>query len=93
MLELLPKPYRTIVVVAQCLGLRVSEILALEWEDVDFEKLSLFVRRSVVHGRVDEVKTGYPEGGFHSILILQPSCLPVNVSARKLRKDGSSKAR
>ena len=30
------------VVVAQCLGLRVSEILALKWEDVNFENLSLF---------------------------------------------------
>jgi integrase len=60
-LELLPEPYRTMVVVAQCLGLRVSEILALKWEDVDFEKLSLFVRRSVVHGQVDEVKTEYSE--------------------------------
>jgi integrase len=60
-LELLPEPYRTMVVVAQCLGLRVSEILALKWEDVDFEKLSLFVRRSVVHGLVDEVKTEYSE--------------------------------
>jgi integrase len=60
-LERLPEPYRTMVVVAQCLGLRVSEIIALKWEDVDFEKLSLFVRRSVVHGQVDEVKTEYSE--------------------------------
>ena len=30
-LGLLPEPYRTMAVVAQCLGLRVSEILALQW--------------------------------------------------------------
>lgn len=29
-LQLLIEPYRTMVVVAQCLGLRVSEILALQ---------------------------------------------------------------
>jgi len=27
----LKEPYRTMVIVAQCLGLRVSEIVALKW--------------------------------------------------------------
>jgi integrase len=55
--ESLPEPYRTMVVVAQCTGLRVSEILALKWGDVDFERLSMRVSRAVVRGIVDEVKT------------------------------------
>ncbi|HEV3037305.1 MAG TPA: site-specific integrase [Candidatus Angelobacter sp.] len=61
LLPLIPEPYRTMVIVAQCLGLRVSELLALKWEDVDFEARTIIARRSVVHGRVDSVKTEYSE--------------------------------
>ena len=55
----LPEPYRTMVVVAQCLGLRVSEISALQWSDLDTEQRQLLVQRSIVNGRVDDVKTEY----------------------------------
>lgn len=54
-------PIRTMVLVAQCLGLRVSEIVGLKWADFDFEEFTLLVQRSVVHGRVDEVKTEYSQ--------------------------------
>ena len=60
-LALLPEPYRTMVVVAQCTGLRAEEVLALEWRDIDFESLSMKVVRAVVHGRVKTVKTEYSE--------------------------------
>ena len=60
-LELLPQPYRTMVIVAQCTGLRAEEVLALEWQDIDFENLSMKVVRAVVHGRVKTVKTEYSE--------------------------------
>jgi integrase len=39
-------PYKTMVVVAICLGLRVSEILALKWDDVDFKQLTMRVTRN-----------------------------------------------
>ena len=55
----LKEPFRTMVIVAQCLGLRVSEIAALQWEDFDFEGQLLLVQRSIVNGRVDDVKTEY----------------------------------
>ncbi len=61
LLELLPQPYRMMVVVAQCTGLRAEEVLALEWQDIDFENLSTKVVRAVVHGRVKMVKTEYSE--------------------------------
>jgi len=61
LLDLLPDPYHTMVIVAQCLGLRVSEIMALQWQDIDFAQLTIAVRRGVVHGRVDEVKSEYSE--------------------------------
>ena len=55
----LREPYRTMVQIAQCLGLRVSEIAALQWDDFDFEKNQLLVQRSFVSGHVDDVKTEY----------------------------------
>ena len=55
----LREPYRTMVIVAQCLGLRVSEIVALKWGDFDFQNLTLLVQRSIVHGRIGDVKTEY----------------------------------
>lgn len=60
-LSLLPEPYRTMVVVAQCTGLRAEEVLALEWRDIDFENLCMKVSRAVVHGRLKTVKTEYSE--------------------------------
>ena len=59
MLPHLKQPYRTMVIVAQCLGLRVSEIVALKWGDFDFNDRVLLVQRSAVHCRVDFVKTEY----------------------------------
>ena len=55
----LKEPYRTMVLVAQCLGLRVSEITALKWDDLEVDDRQLLVQRSVVNGRVDDVKTEY----------------------------------
>jgi integrase len=49
------------VQIAQCLGLRVSEIAALQWDDFDFEKNQLLVQRSIVNGQVDDVKTEYSQ--------------------------------
>ena len=59
LLPLIREPYRAMVLVAGCLGLRVSEIMALQWADFDFVNLSVLVQRAIVHGRVGEVKTDY----------------------------------
>ena len=61
MVEQLKEPYKQMVHVAMCLGLRVSEILALKWSDFDFEELILLVIRGVVHGRISNVKSEYSE--------------------------------
>lgn len=58
-LGLLKEPFRTMVIVAQCLGLRVSEFAALQWQDFDFERQQLLVQRSIVNRQVDDVKTEY----------------------------------
>ena len=59
LLPFIREPYRTMVLIAGCLGLRVSEIVALQWRDFDFSERSLLIQRSVVHGRVGDVKTEY----------------------------------
>lgn len=56
---LIVEPYRTQVWVAGFLGLRASEIMPLRWSDFDFTEGALLVQRSMVHGRVADVKTEY----------------------------------
>ncbi len=53
------EPYRTMVLVAGHLGLRASELMALQWGDFDFDNGTVLIQRSIVHGRVGEVKTEY----------------------------------
>jgi len=55
----LTEPYRTMVMVAVCLGLRVSEIMGLQWGDFDWSNSTVLVQRGVVQGRVGETKTEY----------------------------------
>lgn len=52
------EPHRTMVLIAGCLGLRIGEILGLQWGDVDFGAAALHIRRDVYQGHEDEVKTG-----------------------------------
>ena len=59
LVSVLKEPYRTMVIVAGCLGLRVSEIVGLQWGDFDFEGNTVMVQRGVVQGRVGDVKTEY----------------------------------
>jgi integrase len=40
-----------------CLGLRISECLALKWSDVDWLNGKLLVERGIVCQNVDDVKT------------------------------------
>lgn len=62
LLEQIQEDYvRLIVVTSICLGLRFSEVLALKWMDIDWSALTIYVRRAIVLGRVDETKTEYSE--------------------------------
>jgi integrase len=53
----LDEPFRTIALLCVCLGLRISECLALRWSDVDWLNGSLQVERAIVCQNVDDVKT------------------------------------
>lgn len=58
-LALLDEPYRTMATVAACLGLRISEVLGLQWSDFDWEKHEVQIARAVVQGRIGDTKTEY----------------------------------
>ena len=60
--SLLEEPYRTMVIIAMCLGLRVSEILALKWSDFDFEEGTLLITRGTVHGKDRTGEDGVQRG-------------------------------
>ena len=53
----LQEPFKTMAFVSVCLGLRISEVLALRWLDVDWIEGELNVVRAIVNQVVDDVKT------------------------------------
>jgi len=57
MLMHLSEPFRTMMQVQLCLGLRVSELLALRWQDVDWIGSKLNVEHGIVNQHLDDVKT------------------------------------
>ncbi len=53
----LEEPFRTIALLSVCIGLRISECLALKWSDIDWLNGKLRIERAIVRQHVDEVKT------------------------------------
>jgi integrase len=64
---LLKEPYRTMVYIAQCLGLRVSEIAALRWDDFDFERISSSFSAASWMGGLMMSRPNTPRTTFHCI--------------------------
>lgn len=62
----LHEPFDTLALVCVCLGLRISEALALRWEDVDWTGSKLSIRRGIVEQVVGEVKT---EGSVRTFIL------------------------
>ena len=53
----LTEPCRTAVLLASCTGLRVSELLALKWADVHFDKREIRPCRAIVDQVIGSLKT------------------------------------
>ena|SRR5208282_2706219 len=57
LLKELTEPYKAMVLVAGCLGLRASELMGLQWGDIDWDNLTVFIRRSASGSHIYETKT------------------------------------
>ncbi len=57
LLSELEEPYRTMVFLASSTGLRVSELLALKWLDINFAAGEINLSRGIVRQRLGEMKT------------------------------------
>lgn len=57
LVESLPAPVNVMVLVAGALGLRVGELLALHWGDIDWGAGTITIQRSYTHEQLEETKT------------------------------------
>lgn len=57
MLKHLAEPFRTMALLQVCLGLRVSELLALRWKDLDWIGSRVNIDHGIVAQHLDSVKT------------------------------------
>jgi integrase len=57
LLKELHEPFGTLALLSVCLGLRISEALALQWADVDWLGEQISIRRGIVEKVVGDVKT------------------------------------
>jgi integrase len=68
LLKELHEPFATMALLCVCLGLRISEALALRWSDVDWLGSRLSIRRGIVAQIVDDVKT---EGSAKTFMLAE----------------------
>ena len=57
LIEKLPEPSRSIASLLVMTGLRIGELLAIRWQDIDLQSGFLSVRQTVYEGHFDEPKT------------------------------------
>lgn len=57
LLQFLREPVKTLAITAAMTGLRIGEVLALRWSNVDFERSTIHVREAVYSGHFSTPKT------------------------------------
>jgi integrase len=62
LLQRMRQPERTLTLLVAATGLRISESLGLQWQDVDWAKQLIYVRRTWVNGQVGVPKTKTSKG-------------------------------
>jgi hypothetical protein len=92
------QPYRTMVLIGLCFGLRISEILGLRWTDFDVKRSVVLIQRSAVGKRLNRLKTGgfarrsSPGKGLHSCFEEMASSLRSNRTTVGLPECGNGTA-
>jgi integrase len=61
LLNQLLQPYRSMVLLAGCTGLRISEVLGLRWHSVDFERLVMVVTEGYARSQTTKLKSEYSQ--------------------------------
>ena len=75
-LDLAQEPWRTMFTVLTLDGLRAGEVLGLKWEDIDFERSLLHIRRTAWYGKIQTAKSESSE-----------TALPIPTSLLELLKN------
>ena len=57
LLNELVHPYRCMVLLAGCTGLRISEVMGLRWTGIDFESLAMEIREGYARSQVTKLKS------------------------------------
>jgi integrase len=86
LLKHLREPFKTMALLQLCLGLRVSELLALRWKDVDWIGSKLNVEHGIVNQHLDAVKTE----GSRKTRNLDPALLSVLSSWKQRTEFGDA---
>jgi integrase len=64
LVETLPQPLNLMALLSGCLGLRVSEMVALKWEDIDPSLQQIAIQRKFTHGSMGKTKLDASEAGL-----------------------------
>jgi integrase len=64
LVEALPEPLNLMALLSGCLGLRVSEMVALKWEDIDPTLQQIAIQRKFTHGNMGKTKSDASEAGL-----------------------------
>jgi integrase len=57
LIDALEEPYNLMVYIAASLGLRVEEIVALQWDDLDFKDKTLTIQRAYTHAELGDANS------------------------------------
>jgi integrase len=57
LLKTLPEPLNIMVLLDGCLGLRISELVALKWADIDTTVRKIAIQRKFTHGHLGKTKS------------------------------------
>lgn len=86
LLEALPEPSRSIATLLALTGMRIGELLALRWQDIDFDGGFFSVRRTVYEGHFDIPKSKRSK----RTLPFGPMCRQIFETLRKQGVDPSA---